>query len=65
MINYNDSMLFPNAMKQRKIEKANYIELEKYSRKMYKRDIISNLIVFTIMTAVVVAVGAVALCGIF
>ena len=65
MINYNDEMLFPNAMKQRKIEKANYIELEKYSKKMYKRDIISNLIVCSVIVGLIVAVGAVALCGIF
>lgn len=61
----NDTMLFQNKINQRKFEKAQYIELEKYSKKVYKRDIISDLIVFTIMTAVVVAVGVGALCMIF
>lgn len=45
MKNLDDLMLFPNKMKQRKLEKAHYIELKKYSKKVYKKDIISNIIV--------------------
>ena len=58
----NDTMLFPKAIRQKQLEKVHYIELEKYSKKVYKRDIISNLIVLTI---IVVAVGAVTLCMMF
>lgn len=65
MINYNDNLLFQNKINKRKLEQAHYIELKKYSKKVYKKDIISDLIVFTIMTVVIVVVGVGALCMIF
>ena len=45
MENLDDLMLFPNKMKQKKLETAHYIELKKYSKKVYRKDIIANIIV--------------------
>lgn len=57
----NDLMLFPKLIEQRKLEKAHYIELRKYSVKSYKRELITNLIIFLIIVSFLSAIGAVAL----
>lgn len=61
----NDFMLFPNTIKQRELEKAHYIELEKYSRKIYRREIATNLIVCLIILILIVSAGTTVLCRIF
>lgn len=64
----NDLMLFPNHMKrikQRKLENAHYIELRKYSAKMYKREMITNLIILFVIVSFLSAIGAVALWQLF
>ena len=61
----NDLMLFPNLMKQRKLERAHYIELRKYSVKVYKREMITNLIIFLIIVSSMSVIGAVALWQLF
>lgn len=61
----NDLMLFPNLMKKRELERAQYIELKRYSKKVYKREIITNLIVVLTILGLVISIGAITLCGLF
>ena len=61
----NDLMLFPKLIEQRKLEKAQYNELRKYSIKSYKRELITNLIIFLIIVSFLSAIGAVALWQLF
>lgn len=64
----NDLMLFPNHMKrikERKLEKAHYIELRKYSVRMYKREMIINLIILFVIVSFISVIGVVALWQLF
>lgn len=61
----DDFMLFPKTIEQREFEKAHYIELKKYSKNVYKKEIATNIIVLLIILGFIVSLGAVALCGIF
>ena len=65
MENLDDLMLFPNKMKQKKLETAHYIELKKYSKKVYKREIITNSIVVLIILGLAISLGATVLCQVF
>lgn len=62
MVNFNDNLLFQNKINQRKIEKVQYIELEKYSRKVYRKELVTNI--FIVLFLILIA-GAVALCQFF
>lgn len=42
MENLDDLMLFPNKINEIQLERAHYIELKKYSKKVYKREIITQ-----------------------
>nr|WP_321026341.1 hypothetical protein [Clostridium neonatale] len=65
MENLDDLMLFPNKMKQKKLETAHYIELKKYSKKVYKREIITNSIVVLIILGLAISLGVTVLCQVF
>lgn len=44
MVNYNEPLLFQNKIDEIQLERAHYIELKKYSKKVYKREIITNFV---------------------
>lgn len=65
MENLDDLMLFPNKMNEIQLERAHYIELKKYSKKVYKREIITNSIVVLIILGLAISLGVTVLCQVF
>lgn len=65
MVNYNEPLLFQNKIDEIQLEQAHYIELKKYSKNVYKKEIATNIIVLLMILGFIVSLGAVALCGIF
>ena len=61
----NDLMLFPKLMEQRKLEKAHYIELRKYSVKRYKQEMIINLTILFVIVSLLSSIGALTLWRLF
>ncbi|MDU4480194.1 hypothetical protein [Clostridium sp.] len=65
MENLDDLMLFPNKINEIQLERAHYIELKKYSKKVYKREIITNSIVVLIILGLAISLGVTVLCQVF
>ena len=65
MENLDDLMLFPNKINEIQLERAHYIELKKYSKKVYKREIITNSIVVLIILGLAISIGVTVLCQVF
>ncbi len=65
MVNYNEPLLFQNKIDEMQLERAHYIELKKYSKKVYKREIITNSIVVLIILGLAISLGATVLCQVF